>query len=271
MYRRLVNLSKVIRWLSLDIALGGAILISFVSGSIYSLSLPISVVISLVVAILMIYTADHLIDASRIKQPTMSRHQFHKRHGKSLSIYLLLLGLIGSSLLFYLPKQLIYVGAIMALGCGLYLLVNHYLSRKGTKELVVAVIYAGAMFLYPFSLIDFGFTDLLLLLELFFLAYSNLLIISFFEHQEDLDDETSSVAHVIGNQKTLVFTLVLVLSNILLTVVLWSYSVAVPFQVFILCASLVYLIIVLFQRTFRAHERYRWASDLVFILPILYL
>lgn len=271
MYRRLVNLSKVIRWLSLDIALGGAILISFVSRSIYNLSVPAEVVAVLMVAILLIYTVDHLLDATRIEQPTMKRHQFHKKYQKQFTVYLLVLGVIGITLLFFLPSQLMLGGCLVAISCGIYLLVSYYLSRKGAKELVVAVIYASAMFLYPSLFIRIGPMDFLLFFQLFFLAYGNLLIISFFEYKEDFEDETSSVAHVVGSKRTMRLTVFLIISNVLTALVLWCYSVAVPFQIFILLASLTYSLIIVFQKTFRADERYRWASDLVFLLPILFI
>jgi 4-hydroxybenzoate polyprenyltransferase len=270
-YRLLVNLFQYIRWLSLDIALGGAILLLYISNQVYKLDIPSVIVLLLVVAILIIYTTDHLIDARRVENPTMPRHLFHKEKQRVLIYYLMGLAVIGCIGLLYVDLQVIIIGAGITVCSGLYLLVNRRLAKHGTKELVVALVYASAMFVYPVMNITVSLVDIVYWLQLFLIALTNLLIISYYEHDRDSRDKTTSIAHVIGidaTRKVAVFLLAVV--SILAAInLIAGYDSSYHF--FVLAASIVLCVVLVFDAFFGIEERYRFTCDAVFLIPVVFL
>ena len=146
MYHRLVNLLTYFRWLSLDIALGGAILVGFV-GNELSLEVPFVVQSATFIALWMIYTIDHLSDAHRIEVPAMPRHQFHKRHKEKFYRALMAIALLGLVNLLFLPRMVIALGSAYVVAIGMYFFSQRFLATIGLKEVFIALVYASIMFI----------------------------------------------------------------------------------------------------------------------------
>ena len=271
MHRFLVYLFRYVKWLSLDIALGGAILLLYVSKELFHLKVPMVLVVLLVLAILIIYTIDHLMDARRVSHPTMARHLFHQRNQKALYFYLSALTVLGILCLFWVDIDVIVAGFVLAGFSSLYLFTNELLANKGTKELVVALVYASAMFVYPFVKSAVEFLDLIFWLQIFLLAVVNLFVISTYEHVSDARDCTTSVAHLMGVQTTQRVCYLLVISNITLSIFLLSSELGGSLPMFVLLSNVVFLLVLYFPSYFVENEKYRFACDAVFLLPVIYL
>jgi hypothetical protein len=266
----LISLLKYIRWLSLDIAFGGAILLSFVVQKVYDLELPFPVIVAFSIAVLIIYTADHILDARRLQFPTMSRHIFHKNNSKWLTYYLIFLTVGGFICLFFLPKRVILAGITIALFSIFYLIVNRLLSKMGIKEFTVAFVYSLAIFILPIIYLTLSLYDGLMFLQLLVLAFSNLLIISIYEHEYDQKDRTTSFVHVIGFFRTKYLVYFLLLIDFTVALIIYFFHISSDYQLFIALSTLCLFAIVSNHRIFSQNERYRWASDLIFALPILF-
>lgn len=262
----MVSLFRYIRWLSLDIALGGAILVLFV-GEQFQLEIGIPIQSAVFLSIWIIYTIDHMRDANRMPDPSMGRHKFHKKEFRSIR-WLLGIMIIGGLInLYYLPLRIIVFGIAIVGIVLIYFIVQKKLLLVGAKELVIAIIYSISMFLYPMSIIQFGSSEWLMLAELTLLAYSNLLLISMIEWEQDQQDKTDSIMSFLSKRsvRLLVFLILVFLGFVASYQMIAMYNV---YQLFILLASCVYLLIAMLPERLKKNERYRWLSDAVFLFPI---
>lgn len=261
----LVNLFRYFRWLSLDIALGGAILVSFV-GEQFELEVGFFIQTAVSIAIWMIYTADHLWDAKNLESPSMARHQFHKQNFKNIALALVVTTCLGALNLFFLPQQVLIHGVMIVLIVAVYFLIQKRLSLLGTKELVIALVYSASMFLYPHALLQFELMHWLMLTEMVFIALSNLCIITLMEAEMDRQDGTSTILNIVSERSLrVILSLLLIILVGFTTIELWF--IYQPFQLFILLAASVLLTINIFPAFFSKQERYRWIGDAVFFIP----
>jgi hypothetical protein len=101
---------KIFQALSLDVVIG-AIIFSLAISKYYKVNTPCIILICLAIAIWVIYTCDHLLDAKRIKgNASTHRHQFHQKYNKPLLIATFVLSIIGVVSTYYLPKVVFFVG-----------------------------------------------------------------------------------------------------------------------------------------------------------------
>ena len=264
---RLVNLFRYFRWLSLDIALGGAILVSFV-GEQFNLEVGLYIQSAVFIAIWVIYTADHLRDAKNLENPSMPRHQFHKRNFKAIAWSLGVAVCLGIINLFFIPQRIIFFGSVTVLVVAVYFIIQKRLSLIGFKELVIALVYSASMFLYPYALLQFELMDWLMVTELAVIALANLWLISLMEAEMDRRDGTSTILSIISERalRMILFVLLIIFIGFAAIELTSAYQ---PFQLFILLAGVVLLSINSFPAFFSKQERYRWIGDAVFFIPLV--
>ena len=131
---------KYIRWLSLDIVLGGVIFLNFI-GDQLNVEVPIAVSLALAVCIWLIYTLDHQRDVRHKLHQKGARRIFHKKNQKAIIVTALFVGLLGLTLLFYLPLELIQSGLLVALTCLVYLILSAGLSAFLVKEIIFLSLF----------------------------------------------------------------------------------------------------------------------------------
>ena len=185
--------------------------------------------------------------------------------------YLIALALIGCVAVFFVDFKMVVIGTGVSICSGIYLLVNRRLANRGSKELVVAMVYASAMFAYPASETTLKIIDFVYWFQLTILALSNLMIISYFEHERDSRDKTTSIAHVIGVQTTRLLSIFLLSLLSALSLFIWAQGEGSTYHVFVLLASLVLFCVLLFRSFFEVQERYRFTCDAIFLIPIFFL
>ena len=259
MIRRAFQLVQI---LSIDIVIGVVVLLRFFCAQ-YGISLRWEVYALLGATVWLIYCVDHLKDASKALNSKRDRYVFHKRHKRSLVFFCLIVfaGII--PLLFSIPESIFRGGLVLAFFSLIYLLIQHKLSTLFSKELYVAIVYSLGVLMVPMlEENSFSFTHLLLLT---LLAYSNLLMFSWFERVEDRRDGFDSIATKIGAGK---------LESLILTLVAVGLSLSIldfnPIHVYFLTAFGIYTLVMLFKERLGISKAYRTIGDAVFLLPILF-
>lgn len=196
-----------LRLMSIDVALGACICTVFVADYI-EVALPLSVIATLGLGVWLIYTADHLLDAYKVKHTAAThRHRFHQEHFNKILAFWIIGVLAGIMSLFQLPLETVKWGLVLFGGVLLY---YGFLQITNTKlfyfkEVAIAIIYASGIFLGPLSLysgvID---TDVLLIFGVYLLlALVNLLLFSVYENQKDIKDGHISMVQSLGVKTTL--------------------------------------------------------------------
>src|SRR5688572_30353881 len=142
---RLIQTYRIINILSLDIVAGAVFCALFFSSLLNVHMLPYAI-ISLALTVWIIYTADHLRDARKIRhRAATARHQFHQRHFRSLSIVLIIVMAIDSIFILFMREPVLVWGTILAVAALIYLIIQRYL--KVLKEWFVASIYTCGVLL----------------------------------------------------------------------------------------------------------------------------
>ncbi len=262
---------RYFRWLSLDIVLGAIIFLHFLA-DLYALAIEPSVYLALGIAIWLIYTTDHLIDASISTHPD-ARRNFHRVHQSKLIFISGALSFLGLINIYFLPLQVIRSGAVLCAFCVLYLLVVYFIPRFWFKEILVAVGYSSGIFLAPLALKgSFGITDFILVSQLSVLASINLLIFSLYDRERDsIEGFGSLVMKMNSNSGWVINFLLLALFSSALYFLIHLPAKFIAIQLVYMMMTLILFSITRFRLFFGRKERFRIVGDAVFYVPLIFL
>ncbi len=271
---------NTLRHLSIDVVLG-----ALASGSmiVWLLSKPMPWIwwLALPMAVWVIYTSDHLMDAWRLKDRAHTpRHLFHHQYFWPIAIvWLVLLVSCVSWVAMLVPSEMLYLGfamgGVVLLHLALVSLIGSKVSWLLHKELGVGLIYALGVWGGPFVMYEELrlLAPLLLFVQFFLLCMINLLFFSLYEKETDQWDGHTSVVLAIGKKRTL--HIILFLAVCVLGIgagVLWDQefesSYLVIEGIYVLMLSLL-LAICYKPSFFGKKERYRYFGDGAFLLPVL--
>ncbi len=258
------------RYLSLDIVLGAVLILAMLEKH-YLLDLSWHIYFALASAVWIIYTIDHLLDAKA--DSPVERRKFHFTNFRALVLVCGCLAIVALVNVWFLPIAVIKNGALLAALCVAYLMLVYFVKGLWVKEFLVAIGYAGGIFLSPLSTVtSINIEDWLLFLQLVLVALINLCIFSYYDREEDQSEGFGSVTISLGAQKTRSFIIILMASSMLLsTVTIFSIpSIANLSSVFLAMTVILGLIFWL-PSYFHKHERFRLIGDGVFYLPLLLL
>ena len=272
-----VNLAQI---LSLDVVLGACISAVFIAKFLV-VPIPFSSLVALGICVWLIYTADHLIDAYRLRKRVAhtTRHRYHQTRFKTIGVAWVVVALVGIGVTFTLPPRLIYYGLMLLGGVVIYFLLARYLplTQWLPKEFLTAVLYTIGVFLPSIAIYEYPmyWSVGVLFFQYFFLALGNLLLFSWFEVDTDRKDNHTSLALTIGRTLTynsiiLCLATVIVSSVFMLLIVSTSWA-SLAAQLTILVMALALLWIIMRPAYFQQHERYRLLGDGVFLLPAIFL
>lgn len=270
------NLLATSRLLSLDVVLG-SLASCILAEHVLGVNMPLAWWLVIALAVWAIYTADHLLDASRspgkLKQ---ARHLFHDKYRQILSISAVLAGILSVSFaLLFLSREIITMGIVLGLATSLYL----YLLMKGIlpglvfhKEIIVAMLYTfgiwGAPLITAWPPPDMHV--MALLTAFLFNAYLNLLILSWYESKADQHSNQLSLDHLTGHGFLNRYIPVVSIPALLLPVVvivaqphLW-YSAGI-----LIIMTIAHLLIFTQKKQMQRDSIYRPAAEAVFFLPFL--
>jgi 4-hydroxybenzoate polyprenyltransferase len=261
---------RFIRLLSIDVALGSVVLTNSLS-MVFDVDMPMSISVSLFIAVWLIYSFDHLMDAKRLSdEASMSRHRFHQKYRKVIIALMFFGGIVGVLTLPFLPAITALFGAVVVFIVLIYFLLSWKLKVLLIKEVFIASVYTTGVFLGPVSL---GATDLQVLfylfMQVFFLALLNLLILSYYEISHDRKDGQHSWAVKFGEQTTRVHMNVIfaVLAVLQISSLVFLEVEYMMLQSLLIGMSAILYLVFRKSNFFREQERYRSCCDLIFFVP----
>ncbi|MEM9983297.1 MAG: hypothetical protein AAF734_12435 [Bacteroidota bacterium] len=273
----LLHIYRYIRVLSIDVALGAGVMAYFF-GYYTQVTIPWIEYGILGLTVWLIYTADHLMDAYRITHTAHTyRHFFHQLYFEIILVVAVFILLLTAWLTWmYLPSLTFRYGLLVS---GLVLLhfglaaidrLQHWLIFH--KETRTALVYTLGVSLPAFSKSAVSLGALLLsapFLLVFLVAYSNLLLISFFERSSDEEDNQVSLARKLGEYQ--LTQLILIVFFLQACIILYGIWQGIPFALLLLIGlmTVTLAIILHYKRTFKYHESYRALADAVFFYPCI--
>ncbi|MCD4681946.1 MAG: UbiA family prenyltransferase [Bacteroidales bacterium] len=276
-----LNLFQKLSILSIDVVIGailsGAFVVKLLNinpGFAWWTILPISVWI--------IYTIDHLIDGYKLKNKAHTmRHYFHYRFAKQFTIVIACLTFVNLLLIvFFLERQIIVFGLIMSFATGIYFAGVYFSGNKRSlilqKEIFVALVYTVGIWGGPAALMDYYFSiqQLFFLCVFFLIAFSDLLVFSIYEEENDRNDQHNTFVINFGRKITIRF--INIFAAIVFIVYVYHIEISSDlitiFAASILAAMMCVIIVLLyFQNFFKNRLLYRYIGELIFWLPGLIL
>ncbi|HEY5824353.1 MAG TPA: hypothetical protein VIT44_08310 [Cyclobacteriaceae bacterium] len=257
----------MVNTLSLDVA-GGAVICATFFADLFQVNVLPQGLAALGLAVWIVYTADHLLDAKRLTdQASTFRHRFHQRHFKPLTVLLLVACLIEFILLFFLRKPIFYNGLWLGLGVVIYVMINRWLSYF--KEVAGALLYCGGVLLPTFSLKlqSFQVPDKLILLQFLLIVFTNLVLFSWMDYENDVKDRHRSLITLLNKEWGRIIIWFLFVAFFALN----AFTIATHGKSTILffVMELMLFLIFLFPSYFKNEERFRFIGDAIFFLPII--
>ena len=269
---------SLIQILSLDVVLGACVGTVFVAKFLV-VPITFASLVALGLCVWLIYTADHLRDAYRLKRRVAhtARHRYHQTRFKAVAAAWGIVAVIGLVVASFLPLRLIYYGVGLVVAVVVYFVLTQRtsLARWLPKEFMTALLYTIGIFLPTLAAYEepLYWNIGVLFFQYFFLALGNLLLFSWFEVEVDVQDRHESFALSAGRPLTRHIVLlctgaVITTSLFMLLVVSTSFASSVA-QGTVLAMGLGLLIIALRPTDFQPHGRYRLLGDGVFLLPVI--
>lgn len=273
------NFYAYLQWLSVDVA-AGALAGGLMAQGVCGVDVHWSWYVVLPLAVWVVYTLDHLLDARRLgAKASTPRHRFHHIYFKRIATVAAAVGVLTFGLAVWgMGLSGLAFGACMAALTGGHLLLVRWAGSRVApwllKELGVALVYVLGIWGWPLWCSDEPITLVLLLpvLQYLALALANLLTFSWFERESDAADGQTSFVLAIGSKAAQGTIIALVAVALGCTVLLMGCdghdAVA---QAVIVVMALLTLVMLLRPRWMAKSERYRWFGDGVFLLPYLYV
>ncbi|MBC6399490.1 MAG: hypothetical protein GDA51_00760 [Ekhidna sp.] len=249
--------------LSIDIVLGAVVLLHFFS-TYFRVAPSIDIYFVLGASVWLIYTIDHLRDAVKAPNSTRIRYRFHHKYQRMLqgSVLIVLIAIVCR--LYFIDYRILMGGSVLAFLSGIYLLLQKRLAGLALKELYISLIYTAGILLAPFVLGQiFSFSVFLLL---FLLSFSNLMLFSRFEKEEDIRDGFLSIASV-SESKRLESVILICIALGLSIALLSNQDLMTRYFVF---AFVIYAILLFRANFLKKRNLYRLIGDGVFLFPVFF-
>lgn len=269
----LFKLYRYCNLLSIDVAVGACIC-SIYLARVIDVELPWLAIAVLGLTVWLIYTFDHLQDASKIKQEANTeRYKFHQIYFAPLSIISAGVLVIIAVLIFYLPYITVIMGSALACLVIAYFLILYSLGLKASyhKEILIALIYSAGIFLAPISVYEdaIDFKIIVIFTQFANIAFINLVIFSWLESDKDHLNGFPSLVNVIGVNRARQLIFYLLIGQVLMSAFLIIYFGMIDVSVIILIMTGILGGITFFFEYFSQNERYRLVGDFIFLIPLL--
>jgi hypothetical protein len=260
---------KLLNILSLDIVAGSVISALFFARLFEVKVLPAGLG-ALALTVWLIYTADHLLDAWSIKgEAATERHRFHQKYSAFLLVCVAVGVIVDTALLFYIRPQVFKWGVILSTIIAAYLVIQRYL--KFLKEPVIAVLYTCGVLLPSISVTtaNLDMFHWTIVNQFGILAFTNLLIFSWFDNELDSKHNQHSFVTFFGRRLTEWIIWLLITTNFAVGMVMISTNVKAELILIVMtvCLSMVFV----FRNRLKKDDQYRFLGDSIFLFPIVYL
>lgn len=262
---------RLLNLLSIDIA-AGAIACALYFAWVLQVHVRPYAIASLGITVWIIYTADHLLDAWKVKgRASTDRHRFHQDHFRILSAFVFAAIVADCVLIFFIKRAVFFAGIYIIALVALYLLFHNKL--RFLKEVFVALLYCVGVLLPSLTVteITVSIQHYMLFAVFFLLALINLLLFSLFDRRDDEKDHRQSFVTLAGEYNTQVVINVLIALNAVLLGYLFTQSNAILIVIIPALMSVLLTLIMIFRKWFAIESRYRLLGDAVFLLPLISL
>jgi 4-hydroxybenzoate polyprenyltransferase len=267
--KSLFRLYQIVNILSLDVAVGAMICAAFFA-DLFTVTILPQGFASLGLAVWLIYTVDHLLDARKLKDKASTmRHQFHHIHFKLLIALVIIAICIEMILIFFLRAQIFRSGVVLAAMVVVYILLNRWI--KYAKEIAAAAIYCLGVWLPVFSLKPdlMDFKNVVLMLPFGLIVLTNLILFSWMDYEKDCRDQQQSMITLIGKKQGTFIIIALFIA--LIVIFVFAFKFFPGDVVFIYGLMALALIFIFFkQKYFHENDRFRYLGDLIFLFPLLH-
>lgn len=182
-------------------------------------------------------------------------------------------------ILFFLDMKILFGGAVLGLITLPYLYLAGQSSEKSKlvfpKELIIAFIYTAGVWIGPVALAGYNLTNFAVaaLISFFLLAFSELILFSLFDLEQDKADMHSSFPLKYGRK---IAVRLFITSNgipvlISLGMFLSENGCNIVFPLIIALMSVILFTLFVLKSYFFINNRYRYFGELVFFIPGLAL
>ncbi len=278
---RLRNSLRLLQYLSLDVVLG-AVACGWMASLWLQVQMPPAWWLALPLAVWVMYTTDHLLDARRLgNQAQSGRHRFHVQYFTQISRAWAVGMVLGTLVLpWFLPLGMLVVAlSVGVLAAGHFWLIRRVQGRVKpwlAKEAGVAMVYTSGVWGGPWALSPerFYLETWLVICQFFCLALFNLLLLARYEIPEDAATNSSSWARGLGRaaSKWAILSLALIVTGLAIFFLVQAEShIQLQTQAVFLAMLVVLCWVSVEEGHFRENERYRWVADGVFLFPLLLL
>jgi hypothetical protein len=190
---------RTLNALSIDVAIGAMCSALFL-GNIVQVRVSYTSVLILGLTVWTIYTADHLLDVTRLTKAGLPcstfRHQFHQNYFNQLKLAWIGVFFLIVALLAFTPHQVIIAGIGLASIVAVYLLFNSYLSFG--KEFIIAAGYTCGILLPTAISVEHLLDSAIILLCFFSTVLFNVFVFSYFDLDTDGMERKQSFVRMIG-------------------------------------------------------------------------
>ena len=252
---------RIAQILSMDIAIGVVILLRFFCSQ-SGVNVGWEVYVLFGTTVWLIYTVDHLRDAARSKGSTRLRYVFHRQYKKPLVILSILVVILNTSLILFIPLVIFWGGVALAVFSFVYLLIQHQLSSFFAKELYAACVYSWGISMVPILLGRDYRWDIPVLLCL--LTFVNLTLFSRYERAEDINDGFKSIATETGVNQLENIIFILISAGLIISLINFNLV-----NGYFATGFIIYALMIIKPDWFSTNHKYRTIGDSVFFLPIL--
>ena len=274
-----MRLYRYLNAFSIDVV-AGAVICTLFFAKLFQANLPTLLLVTLAMAVWSIYTMDHLWDAQRSPMPSLTlRHHLHFKHRPKLTILLFAVLIAGGVLFWYLPDSTRKMGLILAVSILIYFLTATLWGSKPIyhKELSIAAAYSFGVILGPYTLKQIQMTTphTLVCIQFAMLAFSNLLIFSYFDTGLDQKQHFESLSTAIGKGNTRIMAMVMLVAVLMTSIfgfINWYEDTLIRQSQWVLALMTIPLVIISVWDAYFGHrDRYRLLGDITFFIPILIL
>ncbi len=231
-------------------------------------------------AVWVVYSLDHIIDSLKNKEnAVINRHKFHYDHRKTIILFVILIGVITLFFsLLYLETRVLMFGFIISIFIGIYFTILYFFRKIKLallqKELFIAIVYTVGIFMAP--LYWYGslpsFPVVLIILNIFLLAWFEGIMISWFDFDYDIKDGHTSFTVIAGKKFTRRFLIIgHMLVEIFIIIALIINPVSIIFWALMITffMNVILGLIIILPASFVRNNYYRLIGETVFWLPAL--
>lgn len=234
----------------------------------------------LMLAVVLIYTTDHLIDGYKWKDNSHTlRHFIHYKYAKAMKLVIF----VSAAALIYFGLQfnsdIKKFGYVIAFITALYLILNAkgvkaFRSTLVLKELFIALVVSACFVLLPLFQggLEIELYQVMLFIGFGMLNFGNLMMFTYFDFETD---KLAGFKELNGEVKSAgikrISIVILCISLLFNSTLMFIYSFNALAVLIVILMHISLLTIYWKEKYFMVKERFRLAGDMIYVLPAIYL